>query len=65
MKENFFKIGYSTYLSKEKKNKRTSFFWKKILEHKVIFSVIFVIFLCGVMNAVLIYRFMNILENAF
>ena len=67
MKEDFFKVGYSTYLKKMpvKKQKWTSRFIKKILEHKIIAIIICTIVICLVMNIWLVYRFMNILSMVY
>ncbi len=65
MKEDFFKVGYSTYLKKlpSKKEKWTSRILKKILAHKFIVMTLLIIFFCFLMNMWLIYRFMNILST--
>lgn len=65
MEEDFFKVGYSTYLQKQNvaKKKWTSIFFKKILKHKVITISILTIFTCIGMNIWLVYRFMNILAK--
>ena len=65
MKEDFFKVGYSTYLERKKANKPlwTSIFIKKIKNHKIITTIVFSAILCGFMNILLIYRFMSILES--
>lgn len=65
MKENFFRVGYSSYLQKNKKKRRTSFILNKILEHKVVFSILLVIIICMVMNCWLVYRFMSVLSGSF
>lgn len=63
MKEEFFLIGYSNLLKNKKRRiDWTSFFLKKILTHKVIFSMILVIGLCFGVNFWLIYRFVNLLQ---
>lgn len=63
MGEDFFKVGYSTYLQKNNNSKKswTSKIFKKILEHKIITISILTIFTCIGMNIWLVYRFMNIL----
>lgn len=65
MKENFFKIGYSSYLSKKENKflKWTNIIVNKILQHKILLSVLFTIVLCCSMNFLLIYKFMNILAS--
>ena len=64
MKEDFFKVGYTSYLSKEntKKTGRTSLFWKKIRKHKFLLSVISIIMISMIINFYLIFKFINILE---
>ena len=61
MKEDFFKVGYTSYLRKEK-IKRTSLFWKKIKEHKFLLGVISIIIISLSINFYLIFKFINILE---
>ena len=65
MEEDFFKIGYTTYLQKPKVKKKrwTSKLLNKILEHKVIAISILIIFMCVGMNIWLVYRFMSILAE--
>lgn len=65
MKEKFFKLGYSNYLQKSKKKKRTSLFVNKILEHKVVFSILLIVITCTAMNCWLVYRFMSVLSGSF
>lgn len=65
MKEDiFFKVGYTTYLQKQKikKEKWTSKLIRKIKEHKIIFAILMIIIICMITNIVLIYKFINILE---
>ena len=64
MKEDFFKVGYTSYLSKEntKKTGRTRLFWKKIRKHKFLLSVISIIMISMIINFYLIFKFINILE---
>ena len=62
MKENFFDVGYSGYINKSNKIKRTSFI-KKIAQHKIIFIAMFFVFMCLGVNMWLIYTFINILEK--
>lgn len=63
MKEDFILVGYSG-LVKNKKHRMswTSSFVKKILAHKLIFSMVLIILLCFCINFWLIYRFVNILQ---
>lgn len=64
MKENFFSVGYSSYLQSIDKKKETSYhFFSKFWEHKVIFSILFVMIVCIGMNFWLIYKFIYILEK--
>lgn len=66
MKENvFFKVGYPTYVSKnkEKKEKWTSKLFKKIIEHKFLTIVIAIVVMCVITNLCLIYKFIYIMEN--
>lgn len=64
MEEDFFKVGYSTYLKREESKKQmwTSRILKKIMNHKIIAIVLITAIFCLFMNIWLIYRFMNILE---
>ena len=64
MKEDFFKVGYTSYLRKEnlKKTRRTSFFLKKLKEHKFLLSMISIIIIGLIINFYLIFKFINILE---
>ena len=59
MKENFFKVGYTDYLQK---NKRTSSFFNKIMKHKLMLSLGLIIIFCTLMNFWLIYKFISILS---
>ena len=63
MEEDFFKVGYTSYLSKIKKEKpkRTSLL-NKLFKHKIILFSLGIIVLCVAMNLWLIYRFINILH---
>ena len=63
MKEDFFLIGYSNMV----KNKKSKLNWtskcvKKIISHKIIFSMILIIMLCFSINFLLIFRFIHILQ---
>ncbi len=64
MKEDFFKVGYSTYIQKNEneKQKWTSKLFGKILEHKFITTICLIILACMTMNMWLIYKFINILH---
>ena len=64
MEKKIFKIGYTTYLQKSetKKENWTSKFVKKLLEHKIIFSMCIIIAMCVMLNFWLIYKFARILE---
>ena len=63
MKEDFFLIGYSNlYKNNNHKKGWTSWVIKKILTHKLIFSMILLIGLCLCANFWLIYRFVNLLQ---
>ena len=66
MKENvFFRVGYSTYLKKEKEKQEswTSRLMKKINEHKFITMIVAIIIACTMTNFFLIYRFIHIIEK--
>ena len=65
MEEDFFKVGYTTYLQKQEttKKKWTSMFLHKILKHKIITASILTIFICLGLNIWLVYRFMTILSG--
>ena len=64
MKEDFFKVGYSTYIQKQQKEKTkwTSRLLNKIIEHKFLTTICLVILTCMTMNMWLIYKFINILH---
>ncbi len=63
MKEDFFKVGYSTYLHKKsKQTKWTRSIVKSIFKHKYIIIICTSIMTCLIMNFWLIYKFMRILE---
>ena len=63
MKEDFFKVGYTTYLSrKSKKLSWTSKLKKVVFKHKLIISISVIIISCLIMNFWLIYKFVKILE---
>ena len=65
MKE-VFKVGYTTYLEKNKKRtpkkNRTSKIFKMIAEHKVMVTILGIIVMCLVINFWLVYKFVHILE---
>lgn len=66
MKEDiFFRVGYSTYLQKEKERTEswTSKLIKKISKHKFITVTIAIIIACTMTNFFLIYRFIHIIEK--
>ena len=64
MKEDFFKVGYTTYLHKSNKQtkKWTRTFFYKVWRYKFIITIITTIIVCLCMNFFLIYKFMKILE---
>jgi uncharacterized membrane protein (DUF485 family) len=64
-KENIFKIEYTSVFGQEtnKKNKWTSKLLKFIKQNKLISITLTVFFLCLLFNFVLIFNFMQILEN--
>ncbi len=64
MKEDFFKVGYSTYLyqSKGEDIKWTRRLRKRIHEHRFVIIFSITIIICLIMNFWLIYKFMRILE---
>ena len=63
MKENFFKIGYSKYFNEKEKKDRTSYILRKILKHKIIYSILLIIICCITANILLIYKFLLLLEK--
>ena len=64
MKENvFLKVGYTSYLEKEKKKNWTSRFLKKVNEHKFLTITISIVGMCMVTNIFLIYKFISIMEK--
>ena len=64
MKEDFFKVGYTTYLSKGNMQARkwTRTILNKVWRYKFIITIITTIIVCLCMNFFLIYKFMKILE---
>ncbi len=58
MKENLFKIGYSSYLNKDNLKKTSS----KNFKIKIFFIFVALLFFCLTLNIFLIYKFINILE---
>ena len=67
MKEDFFKLGYTTYLKKSNVNKKkcTNSIFDKIWKHKFILTTSSIIIMCLLMNFFLIYKFMKIIEMSF
>ncbi len=64
MKEDFFKVGYTTYLyqSKSEDKKWTRKLKKVLHKYKFIIALSATIIICIIMNFWLIYKFMKILE---
>lgn len=64
MEEKTFRVGYTSYLSKPqyKKTKWTSNILRKITRHKIIAFIIAMASICMLINCLLIYKFMSILE---
>ena len=64
MKEDFFKVGYTTYLHKNNTQTRkwTRTILNKMWRYKSIITIIIIIIVCLCMNFFLIYKFMKILE---
>lgn len=62
MKEDFFKVGYTTYLHKRKKIKWTSKLANIIYRHKMLIVLSTIIISCLIMNFLFIYKFIKILE---
>lgn len=64
-KENIFKIEYTSVLGEKisKKEKWTSKLGKFIAKNKLITATIIIFFMCLVLNFILIYNFIEILEN--
>ncbi len=67
MKEDFFKVGYTTYIENNniKRKKWTSSILKKIWKHKFILFTSSIIMMCVFMNFFLIYKFMRIIQISF
>ena len=65
MEDKIFKVGYTTYLSKEKvkKEKWTSKILNIISKHKILALMIFILLFCINMNIFLIYNFIKIIET--
>ena len=63
MKEQVFKVGYSTYIQKPNTQKQnwTSTLLGKITKHKYITATCLIIITCMTMNLWLIFKFVNIL----
>ena len=64
MEEDFFKVGYTTYLHKGNNQPRkwTRIILNKVWRYKFIITIITTIVVCLCMNFFLIYKFMKILE---
>ena len=58
MKENLFKIGYSSYLNKDNLKNKSN----KNFKIKIFFIFVALLFFCLTLNIFLIYKFINILE---
>lgn len=66
MKEKIFNIGYSAYLNTKKKRGQnwTSKIFEKLEKHKVLVMCLTIIGICVVMNCLLIYNFIRIIEQS-
>ena len=64
MEDKIFTVGYTTYLSKKKNKWRnwTSKIINIILEHKILSLTIMILIVCMVLNILLIYNFIRIIE---
>lgn len=63
-KENVFKVGYTSTLKTSEENKKwTSKFLKFIRDNKIISISIIVFFMCVMMNLILIYNFLKVLQQ--
>lgn len=64
MKEDFFKVGYTTYLHKSNNQSRkwTRVVFNKMWRYKFIITIVATIVVCLCVNFFLIYKFMKILE---
>lgn len=62
MENKIFKVGYVSYMKKEKKIKWTSL-WKIIKKYKFITTVLIIIFMATSLNCVLMYNFLKLLET--
>lgn len=64
MEEDFFKVGYTTYVNKQPiaKKKWTSRLLGKLAEHKFLTTIFLIILVCMTMNLWLIFKFINILH---
>ena len=64
MKEDFFNVGYTTYLQKKKikGDNWTNYLIRVICRHKFIFLASLIVIMCLCMNLFLIYKFMKIIE---
>lgn len=66
MNEKVINLGYTTYLQKEKNTKKnwTSNIMNFITKHKILVMCIGIVCMCVLMNMMLIYNFMRILEQS-
>jgi len=66
MKEDFFNVGYSSYLKEIEKNKTkwTSYIIEKILKHKIISTTIVIALVFTIINFWLIFKFMSVIETS-
>ena len=62
MENEIFKVGYVPYIKKERKIKCTSL-WKVIKKHKVVSTILMIIFMATILNFVLMYNFLKLLET--
>lgn len=67
MKEDFFKVGYSKYLNKNKntKKKRTNHIFNKLLKNRFIIATSSIIIMCSFINFFLIYKFVRIIDISY
>ena len=67
MKEDFFKVGYSKYLSKNNhdEKKRTSSIFDKLLKKRFIIATSSIIIMCSFINFFLIYKFIRIIDISY
>lgn len=64
-KDVFFKINYNTNFNKiqKEKEKWTSRLLKKIQDHKLLTTVVITFVMFSIVNIIMIYSFMQILQN--